>query len=198
MALFETPPTLVSKMEKLKFLALTGVTGICIFIISFVIFFIFAVADENPDNNPVGNMNMFPNDWFKAASSVPNLMLALSYQVNMFPIYKGMRNVTDKKYALASMAGIAFCISSYLLVGILGFDYAGGDIGANFLNSLSYQKINAGFFFVINICFLLSVFCAFPIMFFGCRNNFIALVKLALLSNAELKKLKGQRGDDVD
>jgi len=47
-ALAETPPTLVSKMEKLKFMALAGVTGICIFMASFVIFFIFAVADENP------------------------------------------------------------------------------------------------------------------------------------------------------
>ena len=83
MALAETPPTLVSKMEKLKFLALAGVFGICVFIIIFVIFFIFAVADEDPLNNPVGDMNMFPANWFKAAAAVPNLMLALSYQVNM-------------------------------------------------------------------------------------------------------------------
>jgi len=137
-ALAETPPTLVSKMEKLKFMALAGVTGICIFMVSFVIFFIFAVADENPLNNPAGNMNLFPENWFKAASSVPNLMLALSYQVNMFPIYKGMRNVSDRKYLLASATGIGFCVFSYLLVGILGYDYAGFRIEANFLNSLSY------------------------------------------------------------
>ena len=38
----------------------------------------------------------------------PNLMLALSYQINLFPIYKGMKNVSDKKYVLASLTGISF------------------------------------------------------------------------------------------
>lgn len=108
-------------------------------------------------------------------------MLALSYQVNMFPIYKGMRNVSDRKYLLASATGLAFCVFSYLLVGILGYDYSGKGIEANFLNSLSYNKIDAAFFFPINLFFLLSIFCAFPIMFFGCRNNFIALIKLVML-----------------
>ena len=128
-------------------------------------------------------MHLFPTNWFKAAASVPNLMLALSYQVNMFPIYKGMKNVTDRKYLLSSMTGIAFCVFSYLLVGILGYDYAGSNIQANFLNSLSYDKIDKAFFFPINFFFLISIFCAFPIMFFGCRNNFIALIKLFLLKD---------------
>ena len=126
-------------------------------------------------------MNLFPTNWFKAAAAVPNLMLALSYQVNMFPVYKGMRNVSDRKYLLASLTGLGFCVFAYLLVGILGYDYAGANIEANFLNSLSYHKINAAFFFPINFCFLLSIFFAFPIMFFGCRNNFIALIKLVML-----------------
>ena len=79
---------------------------------------------------------MFPTNWFKACAAVPNLMLALSYQVNMFPIYKGMKNVTDRKYALASLAGLAFCVFCYLLVGILGYDYSGSKVEANFLTSL--------------------------------------------------------------
>ena len=182
MALAETPPTLFTKMEKLKFMAFIGVTGICIFMLAFVIFYIMAAVDTDPANNPVGGMNLFPSNWFKAAAAVPNLMLALSYQVNMFPIFKGMKNVTDRKYARASMAGLAFCILSYLLVGILGYNYAGQDISANFLKSLEYGRVNDFFYFTINIFFLTSVFCAFPIMFFGCRNNFIALIKLVILT----------------
>ena len=106
-------------------MALAGVTGICIFIIIFVIFFIFAVTDSDPVNNPQGNMEMFPVNWFKACAAVPNLMLALSYQVNQFPIYKGMKNVSDKRYGFASLAGISFCVFCYILVGILGYDYSG-------------------------------------------------------------------------
>jgi amino acid permease len=115
-------------MEKLKFLALAGVAGICIFIVIFVIFFIFSVLDDNPLNNPAGDMNLFPENWFKAAAAVPNLMLALSYQVNMFPIYKGMRNVSDSRFSLASLVGLTFCISCYILVGILGYYYSGSGI----------------------------------------------------------------------
>jgi hypothetical protein len=56
----EIPFVLVSKIEKLKFLALGGVVGIVIFMVVFTIFFITAVGDSDPANNPVGNMRMFP------------------------------------------------------------------------------------------------------------------------------------------
>lgn len=112
-------------MEKLKFMALLGVTGISLFMVVFVIFFIVASLDDNPDNNPAGNMRAFPEDWLSAASAVPNLLLALSYQMNFFPIFKGMKNVTDKKMSMAAAAGISFCVFSYLLVGVLGYDYGG-------------------------------------------------------------------------
>lgn len=88
---------------------------------SFTIFFISSVGDSDPDNQPAGNMNMFPDDWFLAAAAVPNILLALSYQMNFFPIYKGMRNVTDAKIAKASLFGSLFCTASYLLIGILGY-----------------------------------------------------------------------------
>lgn len=35
-------------------------------------------------------------------------------------------------------------------------------------------------------------------MFFGCRNNFIALAKLMLLRNEELKQQNWRRGDEVE
>lgn len=51
-------------------------------------------------------------------------------------------------------------------------------MNANFLESLNYNQTNHVVYFIVHIGFLLSVFFAFPIMFFGCRNNFIALVQL--------------------
>lgn len=89
-SLLMIPFVLVSKIEKLKFLALGGVTGIVIFMVVFTIFFITAVGDSNPENNPVGGMRMFPENWLLAAATVPNILLALSYQMNFFPIFKGM------------------------------------------------------------------------------------------------------------
>lgn len=63
-AIMETPLTLVSKMEKLKFMAMLGVGGIVIFILTFVFFFITVSIDDNPANNPAGSMSMFPDNWF--------------------------------------------------------------------------------------------------------------------------------------
>lgn len=60
MALLELPLTLVRKIEKLKFMALSGVAGIVLFMVSFAIFFIDCSIDEDPTNNPVGNMRNFP------------------------------------------------------------------------------------------------------------------------------------------
>lgn len=60
MALLELPLTLVRKMEKLKFMALSGVAGIVLFMVSFAIFFIDCSIDEDPTKNPQGNMKAFP------------------------------------------------------------------------------------------------------------------------------------------
>ena len=66
-------------------------------------------------------MALFPTDWLAAISSIPNLLLALSFHMNFFPVYKGMRNANDKKMSQATMTGIAVCSISYLLIGILGY-----------------------------------------------------------------------------
>jgi amino acid permease len=195
MALLEAPLTLVSKIQKLKTMAFLGVSGIVAFMSSFVVFFLVASLDQDPANNPAGGMQMFPQKWFGAAATVPNVLLSVSYQLNFFPIFKGMKNVTDAKMGKASGLAIAFCTISYLLVGILGYQYVGNGVTANFLNSLSYEKISPAFFFIINISFLLSIFFAFPIMFFSCRNNFIAIVKLFVAPKEQDKSRSWRAGD---
>ncbi len=178
MALLEAPLTLVSKIQKLKTMAFLGVSGIVAFMSSFVVFFLVASLDQDPANNPAGGMQMFPQKWFGAAATVPNVLLSVAYQTNFFPIFKGLKDVSDSKMIRVSACALTFCIVSYLLVGILGYQFVGNGVTANFLSSLPYHKIPPVFFFFINATFLFSIFFAFPIMFFSCRNNFIAIVKL--------------------
>lgn len=116
--------------------------------------------------------------------------------MNFFPIYKGMKDATDAKMIKAVSMGLIFCLFSYLLVGILAYAYVGPEIGPNFLESLSVDKLGGAFFTLINFSFLFSLFCAFPILFFGGRNNFIALIKLVLTDD---KKPSGKRmADEVE
>jgi amino acid permease len=89
-AIIEIPFILVSKMEKLRFVALVGVAGIIAYMITFAIIYINAVGDSDPDNNPVGGMESFPTNWLLAFANIPNSILALSYQMNFFPIFKGL------------------------------------------------------------------------------------------------------------
>jgi len=79
-------------------------------------------------------MNQFPTDWFKAISVVPNVILAVGYQMNFFPVYKGMKNATDRKFRLSTLSAVLFVIAAYTLVGILGYNLVGGaNLSANFL-----------------------------------------------------------------
>jgi len=73
-------------------------------------------------------MNLFPDNWFSAAAAIPNILLALSFQMNFFPIYKGMKDTNDHKMKLASLTGIGICAISYLIVGILGYSLVGSDV----------------------------------------------------------------------
>ena len=68
---------------------------------------------------------MFPDNWLLAAATVPNILLAFSYQMNFFPIFKGMKDANDKKMKKAVFVGLSFCLFAYLLVGLLGYDFVG-------------------------------------------------------------------------
>lgn len=109
-------------------MAFMGVAGITIFVITFVVFYITASLDSDTNNNPKGNIRMFPENWFEAAASVPNVLLSVAFQLNFFPIYKGMRDVTDKKMAKAVACGMSFCVCCYLLLGIMGYHYVGNNV----------------------------------------------------------------------
>jgi amino acid permease len=174
LALLELPLVLQKKIEKLRFLSFAGVAGIVIFIVGVVTHYIVKRA-EGFEGAP---MNAFPEDWYEAISVMPNLIFAYDYQTNFFPIYKGLRNATDKKMNLASAAGISACGASYLLIGMIGYSLAGKDVAANFLESIPYIGTHTSLFLIINVFFLISIGCAYSLIFFSCRNNFIAMVNL--------------------
>lgn len=189
-ALLELPLTLVKKIEKLKFFAFFGVAGILVFVVCLVVHFFVQMA-EWEWQLPV-SINAMPTDWFRVSAVIPNLLLALSYQMNYFPIYKGMVNSNDAKMNKASLAGIGACSLAYLIVGILGYSLYGSspDFDANFLLALPIDKINTVLFFGMNLGFLISVLFSFPVMFFGARNNFIAIAKLIFIKSTKQETKK--------
>lgn len=83
-------------------MAFLGVAGIVVFIICLVITFFDEMFERNW--NLDYEMHPFPTDWMKVAAATPNIMLALAFQMNFFPIFKGnflsnlgMKNSNDSK-----------------------------------------------------------------------------------------------------
>jgi hypothetical protein len=89
-----------------------------------------------------------------------------------------MKNASDSRMTTAVALSLSFGIFTYLLIGILGYNYVGDTVGANFLNSLSYDKFPKVYYFIIKLPFLISAYFNVPLMFFASRNNFIALIQL--------------------
>jgi amino acid permease len=143
-ALCEVPSILVKKIERLKFMALLGVAGILVFVFTFVAHYFIAYSDYTPLPE-AKEMALFPEDWFEAIASIPNLILALAFQMNFFPVFKGMRNASDRKMTLATLVGVLVCSASYLIVGVLGYHLVhtinDGVVEANFLKSLPYDSV---------------------------------------------------------
>jgi hypothetical protein len=80
-----------------------------------------------------------------------------------------------------SFLGILGCATLYLIVGNLGYCLYGREVEGNFLLVFHRGDISEPLFILLNLSFLISVFFSFPFMFFGARNNFIALVKMAIM-----------------
>ena len=121
-----------------------------------------------------------PEDAIKAVSSIPNILLAFLYQMNFFPIYKGLKDSTDKKMLNSSMVATVCCFLVYGTTGILGYFTYGENLNSNsnFLTNLQRENTGLPLYIIMNLVFLISVLCSFPLIFFGARNNFIALFKV--------------------
>lgn len=68
-------------------MAFVGVAGIVLFIICLVITFFDEMFER--DWKLDYEMKPFPHDWSNVATVIPNIMLALAFQMNFFPIFKG-------------------------------------------------------------------------------------------------------------
>lgn len=186
----------MSKIEKLKYLALLGITAISCFIVSLIINFIKLCSEKG--EIPGIEIQLFPTDGLKAISSVPNILLAFLYQMNFFPIYKGLEGATDKKMLNSSLIATISCFVVYTITGLLGyFSYGVLIQTSNFLEALNMEETGKPLYIIMNAVFLLSVLCSFPLIFYGARNNFIALIKVLKSPKAGAEAPLRQHTDSI-
>lgn len=177
-------------------MALVGISSILTFVI-LVIYNFFKESIDRDWNFSSLNLIAFPDphEPFEAIAAIPNILLAFLYQMNFFPIYKGMKNGSDKRIINASWIACIACYVFYGCVAFLGYFTYGDQITtSNFLKVLDRRYIGDALYLIMNIVFLSSVLCSFPIIFFGARNNLIALVKvMQMKSEIEHKDARSSR-----
>ena len=77
------------------------------------------------------------------------------------------------------MGGVGTCVLWYLMVGFLGYLLSNTEsLTPNCLESIPYEHTSLPIFILMNGGFLVSLFCALPIIFFTSKNNFMALIKV--------------------
>lgn len=84
--LIEFPMTLVRKIERLRIFSFLGVAGILVFIASIIVLYV----TKRIDGFKGAEMRAFPEDWMAAASAMVNIIFAFNFQMNFFPIFKGL------------------------------------------------------------------------------------------------------------
>lgn len=77
---------------------------------------------------------------------------------------------------MTTMTAISIDSIFYLVIGISGYWLLGANIKGNFLESLPYDSMSQTLYLLINCGFVFSIFFTFPIVFFGSRNHFVALL----------------------
>ena len=79
----------------------------------------------------------FADDAMKIILVVPNIMFALGFHSNFFPVFKGMKLSNDSKMRTTSLSGLIGCSFFYVIVGNMGYCLFGNNLESNFLLSFS-------------------------------------------------------------
>ena len=165
------PMMCVKKIERLKIVSLVAVLSMVIFTITVIV----AFSLEMQTNGVAIGFSLFPYDFklLSAFGSFPTLLLAYNWQFNLFPVYKGMKSISDRNIMIVCTIGMTFALTFYLLVGILGYALYGKDVATNFLKVVTEEKFGTFGFYLLNVSFYCSTVLTTPLVFFGARNNFI-------------------------
>lgn len=173
---FQFPFAVMGKIQKFKKISFIGVLGIILFTTCLLAHFVLEMSQRGWQVS--STMRPFPKDWLTFASVVPNVLLALTFQANFFPIYKGMKDGNDQRITSASLTAIVSCAAIYLITSVYTYMLYGQDLQANFLLSINKSMTDPYLYYGMNIGFLLSILFAYPIIFLSARNNSMNIAKL--------------------
>lgn len=159
----------------------------------------------NTELVPFDKKILFPHgEWYEMLASTPTVILAFTFQFNLFPIYFSMKDKTPEKLMTATYRGVIMCGLIYIVVGILSYLMYGdlmseGSILQSLLLDLKsyYQGLNQNSYMVVvlMICsaaFLTSSTMSIPLMFLSLKKNLLNTIifcKKKLVKNQKMENI---------
>ena len=115
-------------------MAFVGVFGLAVFTVAFLVHFGIASSSGKLSSNIL----LFPDNWGRAIAAVPNVVYSLTFMYSFFPVFKGMRQSSDKKMKRTTLTATIINSVFYLIIGICGYWLLGENVNGSFLESLLY------------------------------------------------------------
>jgi len=143
------------------------------------------------------DIHILPNidNVVSALSSVTSVFLAFTFQFNFFPVYKCLKDPTDKRMKATTGTGLALVIVVYLTVANAGYLTFGED-AQNLLDNFTREKLPLVTFIIVNCVLLISSTLTQPLMFFGAKTEIYGAIKL-LRKKLAAKRRAGRIGGEA-
>jgi len=165
--LIALPFNLMKSIDKLKFVSFLKVMAIILFTGITIIFSISRImSGENSSD-----VSVWPNSQepVSAISAIPCIFFGFNFLYNQFPLYKSLKNATDKKFTNLMKLSLVFITFTYLTVGLFGY-LIYGSATDNMLIKFSQKDLGSVWFCILNISFLICSLGGIPLTYFPAKN----------------------------
>ena len=195
-----SPVVAQKELAELEWLSLLLAGSIVIFI---VMSLVLLLIPSFPSTAPTFKSLILPDERWVTIESFCTIMVAYSYQFNVFPVYDSLKEQTQKEYSKAQTRALLFSIAVYYAIALLGIFLFGEHVQSSILLSFgdpSYYNPKTGKPYwqatVIQFAFLIVLLCHIPFIFFGGKEALCILVdelKRRSISNVLWAKIHGNK-----
>ena len=185
-------------LEGMESVSFIGVFGILIFAITLLIVYIYKLIYNLTLPKFTLNMLFFQNEFIELLTSLPTIILAFAFQINVFAIYFTLKNQNTKSMIITSLIGIVFSFFIYSIAGIVGYLMYGNDLNDTILNMMFHDIVNykeqhsflKWILIISNIGFLMCSTTGIPLMFFELKKNTFQFILILYKLTGRTHKIK--------
>lgn len=172
-------PVIVKKeLAELEWLATLLAVAITIFVLLSLNLLLFDSRYTPPPGSQVSIV--WPQTGWSTISALCTIMVAYSYQQNVFPIYESLREQSTSLFVKSQIIGLGFTCLVYLLVGVIGVYLFGNTVQSSVLINFGDIRTPEGKPFfesqVIQVAFIIVLLCHIPFIFFAGKEAVCIIV----------------------